>query len=86
MLTCGCAGSRTRRDIRGRPRLFAPHAADDPTPASLMPVNRRHGIDEVLAARRAYPLSKRQVIFIEYLDHRGANHWQGRRAKTRPEA
>ena len=49
------------------------HAADDAIRSRLMPVNRKYGIDEVLAACRAYPLSKRQVIFIEYLLIDGLN-------------
>jgi 23S rRNA (adenine2503-C2)-methyltransferase len=43
------------------------HAADDATRSGLMPVNRTHGVDELLAACREYPLSKRQVIFFEYV-------------------
>ena len=49
------------------------HAADDATRDILMPVNRTYGVDEVLAACRAYPLSKRQVIFIEYVMIDGLN-------------
>jgi 23S rRNA (adenine2503-C2)-methyltransferase len=49
------------------------HAADDALRSSLMPVNRAHGVDELLAACRDYPLSKRQVIFVEYLLIDGVN-------------
>ena len=49
------------------------HAADDPTRSGLMPVNRTYGVDEVLAACRAYPLSTKQVIFVEYLLIEGLN-------------
>ena len=49
------------------------HAADDPTRSGLMPVNRTYGVDEVLAACRAYPLSTKQVIFIEYVLIEGLN-------------
>jgi 23S rRNA (adenine2503-C2)-methyltransferase len=49
------------------------HAADDDTRSALMPVNRTHGVDDLLAACRALPLSKRQVIFIEYLLIDGLN-------------
>jgi 23S rRNA (adenine2503-C2)-methyltransferase len=49
------------------------HAADDNTRDILMPVNRTYGVDEVLAACRAYPLSKRQVIFMEYVLIDGLN-------------
>ena len=60
------------RDIRRQPRRLAPRG------------RRRHpqqpdagepdlGVDEVLAACRAYPLSKRQVVFIEYVLIDGVN-------------
>jgi len=49
------------------------HATDDTTRDTLMPVNRAYGIDELLAACRAYPLSKKQVIFIEYVLIDGLN-------------
>ena len=49
------------------------HAADDATRSELMPVNRAHGVDDVLAACRSYPLAKRQVIFVEYLLIDGLN-------------
>jgi len=60
------------RDIRVNLAVSL-HAVDDATRSSLMPVNRTYGVDEVLAACRAYPLSKRQVIFIEYLLIEGLN-------------
>ena len=49
------------------------HAADDATRYRLMPINRVYGVDAVLEACRAYPLSKRQVIFIEYVLIEGLN-------------
>lgn len=49
------------------------HAADDNTRSRLMPVNRTHGIDELLAACRDYPLSKNRVVLIEYILLRGIN-------------
>jgi len=60
------------RDIRVNLAVSL-HAADDPTRSSLMPVNRTYGVAEVLAACRAYPLSKKQVIFIEYVLIEGLN-------------
>ena len=60
------------RDIRVNLAVSL-HAADDPTRSSLMPVNRTYGVDEVLAACRTYPLSKKQVIFIEYVLIEGLN-------------
>jgi 23S rRNA (adenine2503-C2)-methyltransferase len=38
-----------------------------------MPVNRKHGLAELTAALRRYPLSKRQRITIEYTLIRGVN-------------
>ena len=49
------------------------HAADDRTRSSLMPVNRTYGVDQLLAACRAYPLSTKQVVFIEYVLIGGVN-------------
>ena len=49
------------------------HAADDETRNRLMPVNKRYGIDQLLAACRAYPLGKRQVILFEYTLIQGVN-------------
>jgi 23S rRNA (adenine2503-C2)-methyltransferase len=60
------------RDIRVNLAISL-HAADDPIRSSLMPVNRTYGVDEVLAACRAYPLSKKQIIFIEYVLIAGLN-------------
>ena len=65
-------GSGPGRDIRVNLAVSL-HAADDATRSSLMPVNRSYGVEEVLAACRAYPLSKRQVIFIEYVLIDGLN-------------
>jgi 23S rRNA (adenine2503-C2)-methyltransferase len=72
--TCGLAPriGDLGRDIRVNLAVSL-HAADDATRNSLMPVNRAFGVDEVLAACRAYPLSKRQVIFIEYVLIEGLN-------------
>ena len=60
------------RDIRVNLAVSL-HAADDITRDILMPVNRTYGVDELLAACRAYPLSKRQVVFIEYVLIAGLN-------------
>ena len=49
------------------------HAVDDATRNRLMPVNRTCGVDELLRACREHPLSKRQVIFFEYLLIKGLN-------------
>jgi 23S rRNA (adenine2503-C2)-methyltransferase len=49
------------------------HAADDATRTSLMPVNRKYPLAELMAALRAYPLPKRRRIFIEYTLVAGKN-------------
>jgi 23S rRNA (adenine2503-C2)-methyltransferase len=42
------------------------HSVDDATRSALMPVNRAHGVDDVLAACREYAAATNQVVFIEY--------------------
>lgn len=72
--TCGLA-SRIRdlgRDSRVNLAVSL-HAADDTTRSGLMPVNRAWGLDAVLAACRDYPLSKKQVVFFEYVLIDGMN-------------
>ena len=49
------------------------HAANDQTRDRLMPVNRRYPLAELLAACRAYPLTKRRVILMEYILLAGIN-------------
>ncbi|WP_437707389.1 23S rRNA (adenine(2503)-C(2))-methyltransferase RlmN [Sorangium sp. So ce448] len=49
------------------------HAADDETRSALMPINRKHPLDELLAALRAYPLPRRRRITIEYTLVAGQN-------------
>ena len=49
------------------------HAADDETRSSLMPVNKTHGVDELLAACRDFPLGKKKVILMEYILIKGIN-------------
>jgi 23S rRNA (adenine2503-C2)-methyltransferase len=49
------------------------HAADDATRTSLMPVNRKYPLAELMTALRAYPLPKRRRIFIEYTLVAGKN-------------
>ena len=72
--TCGLV-PRIRelgRDVRVNLAVSL-HAADDATRSRLMPVNRAYGVDELLAACREYPLSRRQVVFFEYVLIRGIN-------------
>lgn len=49
------------------------HAADDALRSRLMPVNRRYGIAELLAACREFPLRKKGVVLIEYILLAGIN-------------
>ena len=49
------------------------HAADDAVRGALMPVNRACGVDELLAACRAYALGGRRVIFFECVLIAGVN-------------
>ena len=49
------------------------HAVDDTTRDSLMPVNNRHPLDELLQACRDYPLAKRKRIMFEYILLKGIN-------------
>jgi 23S rRNA (adenine2503-C2)-methyltransferase len=49
------------------------HAADDARRTSLMPVNRKYPLRELMAALRAYPLPKRRRIFVEYTLVAGKN-------------
>ncbi len=43
------------------------HAVDDSTRDSLMPVNNRYPLDELLQACRDYPMAKRKRIMFEYI-------------------
>jgi 23S rRNA (adenine2503-C2)-methyltransferase len=55
------------RDFGGQVALaISLHAADDATRSSLMPVNRRYPLAELMEALRAYPLPPRRRITIEY--------------------
>jgi 23S rRNA (adenine2503-C2)-methyltransferase len=49
------------------------HAPDTDTRSSILPMNRRFPLDDLLAALRAYPLPKRRRITIEYTLIRGVN-------------
>ncbi len=49
------------------------HAVDDSTRDSLMPVNNRYPLTELLQACRDYPLAKRKRIMFEYILLKGIN-------------
>jgi 23S rRNA (adenine2503-C2)-methyltransferase len=72
--TCGLP-SRIR-DLAGDIRVnlaVSLHAVDDATRGALMPVNRAHGVDDLLAACREYAAAAKQVVFIEYMLIAGFN-------------
>jgi 23S rRNA (adenine2503-C2)-methyltransferase len=65
---------RLGRDFAGQIGLAVSlHAADDVTRTSLMPVNRKYPLGELMKGLRAYPLPKRRRIFIEYTLVAGKN-------------
>ncbi len=49
------------------------HAADDKTRNAIMPINKTYPIDALLKACHDYPLTKKKVIFIEYILLEGIN-------------
>ena len=49
------------------------HAITDSIRSSLMPVNQRYNIDELLEACRTYPMQKRKRIMFEYTLLKGIN-------------
>lgn len=53
------------------------HATTDDQRGSLVPINRKYGIDEVLDACRAFPLGKRDRITFEYVLLDGVNDTPG---------
>lgn len=49
------------------------HAADDETRNTLMPVNEKYPVDDLLAACRDFPLPNRRKVMIEYIMIRDLN-------------
>jgi len=49
------------------------HSVDDATRSALMPVNRAHGVDDLLAACRDYASATEQIVFVEYVMIEGVN-------------
>lgn len=49
------------------------HAITDSVRSSLMPVNKRYNLDELLEACRTYPMQKRKRIMFEYTLLQGIN-------------
>jgi 23S rRNA (adenine2503-C2)-methyltransferase len=73
--TCGLPdGIRRLGAEPDRPRLAVSlNAADDATRSRLMPVNRRHPLDELLRACREFPLPRGERITFEYILLDGIN-------------
>src|SRR5690606_33013501 len=49
------------------------HATDDETRSRLMPINRKYPLERLMGALKAYPLTRRQRITIEYTLVSGKN-------------
>jgi 23S rRNA (adenine2503-C2)-methyltransferase len=65
---------RLGKDFGGRVRLAVSlHASNDEARSRIMPVNRKHNIDELMTAVRAYPLPPFTRITIEYTLIEGVN-------------
>jgi 23S rRNA (adenine2503-C2)-methyltransferase len=65
---------RLGRDFGGQVQLaLSLHSVRDEDRSRIMPINRKHGLGELTAALRRYPLSKRQRITIEYTLIEGVN-------------
>lgn len=65
---------RLGRDFDGQVQLaISLHAVRDEDRSAIMPVNRKHGLGELMEALRRYPMAKRQRITIEYTLIHGVN-------------
>jgi 23S rRNA (adenine2503-C2)-methyltransferase len=65
---------RLGRDFDGRVQLAVSlHSVRDEERSKIMPVNRKHGLEELIEALRRYPMPKRQRITIEYTLIKGVN-------------
>jgi 23S rRNA (adenine2503-C2)-methyltransferase len=72
--TCGVAPriADLGRDVRVNLAVSL-HTVDDEVRSRLMPVNRRWGVDELLAACRAWPRDRGRVILVECVLLEGVN-------------
>jgi 23S rRNA (adenine2503-C2)-methyltransferase len=69
---------RLAEDFGGKVGLaISLHAVDDGLRSRIMPINRKHGLDDLLACLRRYPLPRRRRITIEYTLLRGLNDAPG---------
>ena len=65
---------RLARDFEGQVQLaISLHAVTDERRSSIMPVNRKHSLADLVACLKRYPLPKRRRITIEYTLIRGVN-------------
>jgi 23S rRNA (adenine2503-C2)-methyltransferase len=65
---------RLGRDFGGQIALAVSlHATTDENRSAIMPVNRKHGLSELIECLRRYPMPKRRRITIEYTLIRGVN-------------
>lgn len=65
---------RLAEDFGGQVQLaVSVHAVDDARRSAIMPINRKHALDELMACLRRYPLPRRRRITIEYTLIRGVN-------------
>ncbi len=65
---------RLGRDFAGQIALAVSlHAVTDEKRSSIMPINRKHDLAELVACLRRYPMPKRRRITIEYTLIRGVN-------------
>lgn len=73
--TCGIVPQIDALAAEGLPLNLAIslHAADDPTRLSIMPINRRWGVDEVLDAAARYVARTKRRITFEYILLAGVN-------------
>jgi 23S rRNA (adenine2503-C2)-methyltransferase len=72
--TCGLVPQMLELGERTKVNLAVSlHAADNATRSSLMPVNDRWPLEELLAACKEYPGKKRQRIMFEYTLFEGIN-------------
>lgn len=65
---------RLASDFGGRVQLaISLHAVDDARRSEIMPINRKHSLEELVACLARYPLPNRSRITIEYTLMRGVN-------------
>ncbi len=65
---------RLAKDFEGQVQLaISLHAVTDERRSAIMPINRKHPLDELVACLKRYPLPKRRRITIEYTLIRGVN-------------